>query len=129
MNLQGDSAMNASDIEFSWTWDTAEAPLQSVVKDGQVSARNLVLLTEGLMLRDLHSIRVQLRHAVSGTSTTLSIEVPVHLAPYLPGAEPAAAQVSKQAHEQQSPVHSTLCWTPASAFSWLIQNTLRTPFL
>ena len=85
--------MHASDIEFSWTWDTAEAPLASVAKDGQVSARNLVLLPEALMLRDLHTVYVQLRHAVSGTSTTLSIEVPVHLAPYRPGAEPAAAQV------------------------------------
>ena len=94
MDLKGETALRADDIEFDWEWDAAPGhQLRDFVKDGQTAARALVLLPQGLVLGSLHSLSVTLKDTSSNTSKTLSTEVAVHMSPFAEDAEPATAEV------------------------------------
>ena len=116
VDLKGEAAMRADDIEFDWEWDTAPGQLGDFVKDGQTAARTLVLLPEGLILGSLHSLKATLRDVSSNTSKTLSTEVAVHLAPYVEDADPATAEVRTalsgylwSKHKKTSHLHANIC--------------------
>ena len=80
-------------MEYSWGWEDAETPLESVAKNGDTKSAQLTVLPEGLQERVSLTFYVTLTNITTAASATISTSFDVNPPLYRSSSAGPALQV------------------------------------